>query len=95
MLLPEGLAFTMQSVVLQLHFQYCLYSKMKMPYNSWYLLFSMGDCTGYGNMGKAFIKTNSPLPRKAAHERLLSTAGMTLCSRRCKMIDNLFDQMVL
>jgi len=48
----------------------------------------------YSSVARAFIKANSALPSSAAVERLFSTAGIILSPRRCKMTDQLFDEIV-
>ena len=42
----------------------------------------------------AYVKANSTLPSSAVVERLFSTAGQILSSRRCKLSDEHFDMMV-
>ena len=42
----------------------------------------------------AFVKANSTLPSSAVVERLFSAAGQILCSRRCKLSDDHFNNMV-
>jgi len=46
----------------------------------------------YPSVARAFMKANSTLPSSAAVE--LSTAGIILSARRCKMTDQLFDKIV-
>jgi len=48
----------------------------------------------YPSVDRAFLKANSTLPSSAAVERLLSTAGIIILPRRCKMTDQLFDKIV-
>ena len=48
----------------------------------------------YPSVARTFMKANSTLLSSAAVERLFSTAGIILSSRRCKMTDQLFDEIV-
>jgi len=43
---------------------------------------------------QAFIKANSTSPSSAGVERLFSAAGQILCSRRCKLSDDMCDMML-
>jgi len=53
------------------------------------------DCLAlYPHVMNAFITANSTLPSSAAVERLFSTAGQILCSRRCKLSDKHLDMFV-
>jgi hypothetical protein len=48
----------------------------------------------YPVVAMAFVKANSTLPSSAVVERLFSAAGQILCSRRCKLSDDYFNNMV-
>jgi hypothetical protein len=48
----------------------------------------------YPAVAMAFVKANSTLPSSAVVERLFSAAGQILCSRRCKLSDDHFNNMV-
>jgi len=48
----------------------------------------------YPHVMNTFIKANSTLPILTAVERLFSTAGQTLCCRRCKLSVKQFDMFV-
>ena len=52
------------------------------------------DCLSSYPAVKAFIKANSTLPSSAAVERLFSAAGQILCSRRCKLSDDMIDKVL-
>lgn len=47
------------------------------------------------NLKKAFIQLNTPLPASAAVERLFSCAGLTLNSRRTRLSDKMFEDLVM
>lgn len=44
---------------------------------------------------KLFIQLNTPLPASAAAERLFSYAGLTMSSRRTRMSNELFENLVM
>ena len=44
---------------------------------------------------KLFIQLNIPLPASAAAERLFSYAGLTMSSRRTRMSNELFENLVM
>jgi hAT family C-terminal dimerisation region len=53
------------------------------------------DCLQlYPAVGQAYVKANSTLPSSAAVERLFSAAGQILCSRRCKLSDDMCDMLL-
>jgi len=46
-------------------------------------------------LNKLFVRLNTPLPASAASERLFSCAGIVMNSRRTRMSDALFEELVL
>ena len=49
----------------------------------------------YTNVKKAFLKYNTPIPSSAPVERLFSIAALVLTTRRTKMSDTLFEELLL
>ena len=69
------------------------------PLNQYLQLASTSDDTlciaTWPELKELFIKLNTPLPASAAAERLFSCAGLAMNSRRSKMTDELFENLVL
>ena len=55
----------------------------------------MNIIAGSESLKKIFIQLNTPLPASAAVERLFSCTGLTLSSRRTRMSDKLFEDLVM
>lgn len=56
---------------------------------------SLDSLNKYPNIKKVFLKFNTCLPSSAPVERLFSFGGMIMWPHRRKMIDNLFEQIVV
>jgi len=55
----------------------------------------MENITGAPCLKKLFIQLNTPLPASAAAEHLLSCCGLTMNSRRTRLNDELFEDLVM
>ena len=56
---------------------------------------SMENIAGAPCLKKLFIQLNTPLPASAAAERLFSCCGLTMNSRRTRLNDELFEDLVM
>jgi hypothetical protein len=55
----------------------------------------MENITAAPCLKKLFIQLNTPLPASAAAERLFSCCGLTMNSRRTRLNDELFEDLVM